>query len=89
MSGYVHYLFHARQTNSYCSLKVGGIKEKLLAAHRAGLTTVIIPAANKKDLADIPNSVLVNLIPAHFVFQSLVICFYMVGDKSSCYLLIS
>ncbi|XP_050736763.1 lon protease homolog 2, peroxisomal-like isoform X2 [Eriocheir sinensis] len=39
-------------------LPVGGIKEKLLAAHRAGLTTVIIPAANKKDLADIPNSVL-------------------------------
>lgn len=42
--------------------QVGGIKEKLLAAHRAGLTTVIIPAANKKDLADIPNSVLVKLI---------------------------
>ncbi|XP_066983478.1 lon protease homolog 2, peroxisomal-like isoform X2 [Macrobrachium rosenbergii] len=39
-------------------LPVGGIKEKLLAAHRAGLTTVIIPAANKKDLGDIPNSVL-------------------------------
>lgn len=39
-------------------LPVGGIKEKLLAAHRAGLTTVIIPAANKKDLADIPNSIL-------------------------------
>lgn len=39
-------------------LPVGGIKEKLLAAHRAGLTTVIIPAANKKDLTDIPNSVL-------------------------------
>nr|XP_053643962.1 lon protease homolog 2, peroxisomal-like [Cherax quadricarinatus] len=39
-------------------LPVGGIKEKLLAAHRAGLTTVVIPAANKKDLEDIPNSVL-------------------------------
>ncbi|KAK7081012.1 Lon protease-like protein 2, partial [Halocaridina rubra] len=39
-------------------LPVGGIKEKLLAAHRAGLTTVIIPTANKKDLADIPNAVL-------------------------------
>ncbi|XP_063839803.1 lon protease homolog 2, peroxisomal-like isoform X1 [Scylla paramamosain] len=39
-------------------LPVGGIKEKLLAAHRAGLTTVIIPAANKKDLTDIPNSIL-------------------------------
>lgn len=40
--------------------QVGGIKEKLLAAHRAGLTTVILPAANKKDLTDIPNSILVN-----------------------------
>nr|XP_045620946.1 lon protease homolog 2, peroxisomal-like [Procambarus clarkii] len=39
-------------------LPVGGIKEKLMAAHRAGLTTVIIPAANKKDLADIQASVL-------------------------------
>lgn len=39
-------------------LPVGGIKEKILAAHRAGLTTVILPAANKKDLADIPSSVL-------------------------------
>ncbi|XP_068211429.1 lon protease homolog 2, peroxisomal-like [Palaemon carinicauda] len=39
-------------------LPVGGIKEKLMAAHRSGLTTVIIPAANKKDLDDIPSSVL-------------------------------
>ncbi|XP_071520012.1 lon protease homolog 2, peroxisomal-like [Panulirus ornatus] len=39
-------------------LPVGGIKEKLMAAHQAGLTTVIIPAPNKKDLTDIPNSVL-------------------------------
>ena len=44
------------------AFQVGGIKDKLLAAHRAGLTTVIIPAANKKDLADIPNSILVNTI---------------------------
>nr|XP_027219203.1 lon protease homolog 2, peroxisomal-like [Penaeus vannamei] len=39
-------------------LPVGGIKEKVMAAHRAGLTTLVLPAANKKDLADIPNSVL-------------------------------
>ncbi|KAK4302257.1 hypothetical protein Pmani_025635 [Petrolisthes manimaculis] len=39
-------------------LPVGGIKEKLLAAHRAGLSTVILPSANKKDLADVPDSVM-------------------------------
>jgi ATP-dependent Lon protease len=35
-------------------LPVGGIKEKLLAARRAGITTVILPAKNEKDLVDIP-----------------------------------
>jgi ATP-dependent Lon protease len=37
-------------------LPVGGIKEKLLAALRAGITTVLIPARNEKDLEDIPAS---------------------------------
>jgi ATP-dependent Lon protease len=35
-------------------LPVGGIKEKILAARRAGITHVLIPAANEKDLAEIP-----------------------------------
>lgn len=35
-------------------LPIGGLKEKLLAALRGGITTVLIPAENKKDLADIP-----------------------------------
>jgi ATP-dependent Lon protease len=35
-------------------LPIGGLKEKLLAAHRAGLRQVLIPRANRKDLADVP-----------------------------------
>ncbi len=38
-------------------LPVGGIKEKVLAAHRAGIETVILPARNEKDLQDIPEEV--------------------------------
>jgi ATP-dependent Lon protease len=38
-------------------MAIGGLKEKALAAHRAGCKTVIIPADNKKDLPDIPEAV--------------------------------
>jgi ATP-dependent Lon protease len=38
-------------------LPIGGLKEKLLAAHRGGITTVIIPDENRKDLADIPQNI--------------------------------
>ena len=38
-------------------LPVGGIKEKILAAHRAGCTKVILPAENRKDLEDIPENI--------------------------------
>jgi ATP-dependent Lon protease len=38
-------------------LPVGGIKEKVLAAHRAGITTILLPKWNKKDLVDIPHKV--------------------------------
>jgi len=42
-------------------LPIGGLKEKLLAAHRANIRTVIIPKDNEKDLADVPANVLKNL----------------------------
>ncbi len=38
-------------------LPIGGVKQKLLAAHRAGLTDVIIPKRNEPDLDDVPASV--------------------------------
>jgi len=38
-------------------LPIGGVKEKLLAAHRAGIRTIIIPRDNQKDLADIPANI--------------------------------
>jgi len=47
-------------------LPVGGIKEKVLAAHRAGIKTVILPAWNRKDLLDIPKKVQKE-IRFHFV----------------------
>ena len=38
-------------------LPIGGLKEKLLAAHRGGIRTVLIPTENEKDLADIPKNI--------------------------------
>ena len=38
-------------------LPVGGIKEKILAAHRVGLHRIVLPKANEKDLKDVPDSV--------------------------------
>ena len=38
-------------------LPIGGVKQKLLAAHRAGLTEVILPARNEADLDDLPETV--------------------------------
>jgi len=38
-------------------LPIGGVKQKVLAAHRAGLTHVVLPARNGPDLEDVPESV--------------------------------
>ena len=39
-------------------LPIGGLKEKVLAAHRAGITTVLVPKENEKDVKEIPQAVL-------------------------------
>ena len=48
-------------------LEIGGLKEKSIAAHRAGLKTIIVPKDNKKDLEDVPKEVLRDL---KFIFAS-------------------
>ncbi len=47
-------------------LAVGGVKEKVLAAHRAGVKTIILPKWNEKDIEDIPENVL-GSITFHFI----------------------
>ncbi len=46
-------------------LPVGGIKEKVLAAHRAGIKTFVLPEENRKDISDIPGKVRRDI---HFVY---------------------
>ena len=54
-------------------LPIGGLKEKLLAAQRGGLKTVLIPKDNEKDLADIPENVkgLIEIVPVSMVDEVL------------------
>jgi ATP-dependent Lon protease len=47
-------------------LPVGGIKEKVLAARRAGITTIILPKKNEKDLEEVPEQVKKDM-QFHFV----------------------
>ncbi|MFI4919830.1 MAG: S16 family serine protease, partial [Legionellales bacterium] len=50
-------------------LPIGGLKEKLLAAHRGGIKTVIIPEENAKDLVEIPDNVKnhLEIIPVRWI----------------------
>ncbi len=54
-------------------LPIGGLKEKLLAAHRGGISTVLIPSENEKDLAEIPANIKQNLDikPVHWIDEVL------------------
>jgi ATP-dependent Lon protease len=47
-------------------LPIGGVKQKVLAAHRAGITTVLLPEANGRDVDDIPEDVR-NEVEIHLV----------------------
>ena len=50
-------------------LPIGGLKEKLLAAHRGGITTVLIPSENEKDLTEIPDNIKskLKIIPVRWI----------------------
>ncbi|WP_306806004.1 S16 family serine protease, partial [Caballeronia sp. BR00000012568055] len=50
-------------------LPIGGLKEKLLAAHRGGIKLVLIPEENTKDLADIPDNVknAIEIVPVRWI----------------------
>jgi ATP-dependent Lon protease len=54
-------------------LPIGGLKEKLLAAHRGGITTVLIPHENERDLAEIPRNIKQNLtiVPVRWIDEVL------------------
>lgn len=54
-------------------LPIGGLKEKLLAAHRGGIDTVLIPEENAKDLVDIPENIKSSLkiLPVRWIDQVL------------------
>jgi ATP-dependent Lon protease len=65
-------------------LPVGGVKEKILAAHRAGITTVLLPEENRRDLRDIPEDV---LSAVHLVFvkdMDAVLDNALTKDKGDC-----
>lgn len=66
-------------------LAIGGLKEKVLAALRAGITTVIFPRANEKDLKEIPEYVRkrLSLIPVSHLDEILAIAFKSKGLKPS------
>ena len=73
-------------------LPIGGLKEKLLAARRGGITTVLIPSENEKDLVEIPDNIKQNLEikPVHWIDEVLEVALqYMptpsteVADKAS------
>ena len=64
-------------------MEIGGLKEKILAAHRAGLRTIIIPQDNKKNLDDIPANVRKSLNVICAKEMKDVLGLALIGDKNS------
>ena len=64
-------------------LPIGGVREKILAAHRAGLKRIILPERNMKDLVDIPRKVLdeVKIIPVIHMDQVLEVAMHPAAEK--------
>ena len=65
-------------------LPIGGLKEKLLAAHRAGIKKVLIPIENKKDLTEVPKTILqsIEVITVKNVDEVLKNCFNKTFEES-------
>jgi ATP-dependent Lon protease len=66
-------------------LPIGGLKEKLLAAHRGGIGTVLIPQENEKDLVDIPKNIKgkLEIVPVRWVDQVLEIALKSLPDPEA------
>jgi len=66
-------------------LPIGGLKEKLLAAHRGSISTVVIPEENRKDLAEIPENILdkLNVRPVRWIDQVLEIALLAMPQPQS------
>ncbi len=66
-------------------LPIGGLKEKLLAAHRGGISTVVIPEENRKDLVEIPENILskLDVQPVKWIDQVLAIAMQRMPIPSS------
>jgi ATP-dependent Lon protease len=64
-------------------IPVGGVREKVLAAHRAGLKTVILPKRNRKDLVDVPKRARneLNIIPVEHMDQVLEVALVPLSEK--------
>jgi ATP-dependent Lon protease len=66
-------------------LLIGGLKEKLLAAHRGGIATVLIPQGNEKDLVEIPKNIKqkLDIIPVRWIDQVLEIALHEIPESLS------
>ena len=66
-------------------LPIGGLKEKLLAALRGGVSTVLIPKANQKDLQEIPENVKndLNIIPVKTIDEVLNLALFVKKTKKN------